>query len=33
VLFGRPVDLVALKSINKYIREEILAEAQPLYAA
>ncbi|MDN5790278.1 MAG: nucleotidyltransferase family protein [Micrococcales bacterium] len=32
-LFGRPVDLVARKSINKYIREQILADAQPLYAA
>ena len=32
-LFGRPVDLVARKSINKYIREQVLAEAQPLYAA
>jgi len=32
-IFGRPVDLVARKSINKYIREQILAEAQPLYAA
>lgn len=32
-LFGRPVDLVARKAINKYIREQVLAEAQPLYAA
>ena len=32
-LFGRPVDLVARKSINKYIREQVLADAQPLYAA
>jgi predicted nucleotidyltransferase len=32
-LFGRPVDLVARKSINKYLREQVLAEAQPLYAA
>jgi uncharacterized protein len=31
-LFGRPVDLVARKSINKYLREQVLAEAQPLYA-
>jgi predicted nucleotidyltransferase len=29
-LFGRPVDLVARKSINKYIREPVLADAQPL---
>lgn len=32
-LFGRPVDLVARQSINKYIREQVLADAQPLYAA
>lgn len=32
-LFGRPVDLVARKAINKYIREQVLADAQPLYAA
>lgn len=32
-LFGRPVDLVARKSINRYIREQVLADAQPLYAA
>lgn len=32
-VFGRPVDLVARKSINKYIREQVLADAQPLYAA
>lgn len=32
-LFGRPVDLVARTSINKYIREQVLAETQPLYAA
>jgi predicted nucleotidyltransferase len=32
-LFGRPVDLVSRKSINKYIREQVLADAQPLYAA
>lgn len=32
-LFGRPVDLVARTSINKYLREQVLAEAQPLYAA
>ena len=33
VLFGRPVDLVARKSVNQYIREQVLAEAQQLYAA
>ena len=32
-IFGRPVDLVARNSINKYIREQILADARPLYAA
>lgn len=32
-LFGRQVDLVARKAINRYIREQVLAEAQPLYAA
>jgi hypothetical protein len=31
--FGRPVDLISRKSINKYIREQVLADAQPLYAA
>ncbi len=33
VIFGRPVDLVARTAINKYIREQVLADAQPLYAA
>lgn len=32
-LFGRRVDLVARRSINKYLREQVLADAQPLYAA
>ncbi len=32
-LFGRPVDLVARDGINKYLRETILADAQPFYAA
>jgi len=32
-IFGRPVDLIARKSINKYIREQVLADARPLYAA
>ncbi|HOB80170.1 MAG TPA: nucleotidyltransferase family protein [Ornithinibacter sp.] len=32
-LFGRRVDLVARQSINKYLREQILADAQPFYAA
>ncbi|WP_246065206.1 nucleotidyltransferase family protein [Aeromicrobium piscarium] len=33
VIFGRPVDLVARTAINKYIRAQVLADAQPLYAA
>jgi predicted nucleotidyltransferase len=32
-LFGRPVALVSRKSVNKYIREQVLADAQPVYAA
>lgn len=32
-IFGRPVDLVARKAINKYIREQVLTDAQPLCAA
>ncbi len=32
-VFGRPVDLVRRQSVNKYIREQVFAEAQPLYAA
>jgi hypothetical protein len=32
-LFGRPVDLIARTAVNKYIREQVLADAQPLYAA
>jgi predicted nucleotidyltransferase len=32
-LLGRPVDLVSRKSVNRYIREQVLAEARPLYAA
>ncbi|MEO7062107.1 MAG: nucleotidyltransferase family protein [Lapillicoccus sp.] len=32
-LFGRPVDLVARTALNKYLREQVLADAQPLYAA
>lgn len=32
-LFGRPVDLVARKAVNKYLRRQVLADAQPLYAA
>lgn len=29
-LFGRRIDLVARKAINKYIREQVLADAHPL---
>lgn len=32
-LFGRPVDLVGRHAINKYIRAQVLTDAQPLYAA
>lgn len=32
-VFDRPVDLVARRSVNKYLREQVLADAQPLYAA
>lgn len=32
-LFGRPVDLVARNSINRYIRERVLSDAKTLYAA
>lgn len=32
-LFGRPVDLVARTSINEHLREQVLTDAQPLYAA
>jgi predicted nucleotidyltransferase len=32
-VFGRPVDLVARGSINKYIKEQVLRDARPFYAA
>jgi predicted nucleotidyltransferase len=32
-LIGRPVDLVARDEINKYIREQVLHDARPFYAA
>lgn len=32
-LFGRPVDVVARRAVNKYLREQVLADAQQLYAA
>ncbi|MBI3251472.1 MAG: nucleotidyltransferase family protein [Candidatus Andersenbacteria bacterium] len=28
---GQPVDLVTPKALSKYFRDEVLAEAQPLY--
>ena len=32
-LFGRPVDLVGRHAVNQYLRDQILAEARPLYSA
>lgn len=32
-LLGRPVDLVGRNSINKYLREQVLKDARPFYAA
>ena len=32
-ILGRPVDLVARDSINRHIRERVLNDAQPFYAA
>lgn len=32
-LFGRPVDLASRGAINRYIREQVVAEAQALYPA
>ncbi|GHF30380.1 nucleotidyltransferase [Amycolatopsis deserti] len=32
-LFGRPVDLVAKRYLNPLLRESVLAESRPLYAA
>jgi predicted nucleotidyltransferase len=32
-VFGRPVDLVARASVNKYLREQVFTDAHPLYAA
>lgn len=32
-LFGRPVDLISRRAINPHLREVILSEARPLYAA
>jgi predicted nucleotidyltransferase len=32
-LFGRPVDLVAKKALQRLLRRDVVAEAQTLYAA
>ncbi len=32
-LFGRPVDLISRSSLHKRLRDQVLAEARPLYAA
>ena len=32
-LFGRKVDLVSKKALHRLLRDEVLAEARPLYAA
>ncbi|MBN9739393.1 MULTISPECIES: nucleotidyltransferase [unclassified Pseudonocardia] len=32
-LFGRPVDLVARRALHAKLRDHVLAEARPLYAA
>ncbi len=32
-VFGRPVDLVGRTSVNRYIRDQVLADARRLYAA
>jgi hypothetical protein len=32
-VFGRPVDLVSHRSINKHLRDQILANVQPRNAA
>ena len=32
-IFGRPVDLVSRRALNSRLRDRVLAEAQPFYAA
>ncbi len=32
-LFGRPVDLVSRRALHAALRDQVLAEAQPVYAA
>ncbi|HEX6686054.1 MAG TPA: nucleotidyltransferase family protein [Candidatus Limnocylindrales bacterium] len=31
-VFGRPVDLVARDAINRHLRDQVLRDAQPVYA-
>lgn len=33
LIFQRPVDLVAERAVNRHIRDRVLNEARPLYAA
>ncbi|MEZ5139642.1 MAG: nucleotidyltransferase family protein [Acidimicrobiales bacterium] len=33
VLFGRPVDLISRQALHERLRESVLSEARPLYAA
>ena len=32
-LFGRPVDLVSRRALNAWLRDDVLRDAEPLYAA
>ena len=32
-LFGRPIDLISKTALHRLIRDDVLAEAHPLYAA
>ena len=33
IVLGRPVDLVSRRGLNQRLRDQVLTEAQPLYAA
>lgn len=33
LIFQRPVDLIAERAVNRFIRDRVLHEARPLYAA
>jgi predicted nucleotidyltransferase len=33
LLFGRPVDLISRRALHERLRESVLSEARPLYAA